>query len=231
MNNTSTNFTSPLCLIIDDDKHFRQILRMRVTNLSYNFNVVEKSDLASAREFLKTNSPNLVFLDQHLPDGLGHSLLEEEYLASSVVIALSSDESPELPIANLKKGARLFFQKAESSRSFFFPMIEALLARVELEHKKKMDGEINAQIETVKKLIKTLQHEINNPLGAVLGSLFLLKSEKSSEEDKNNAIQLLEESSSRIKNVLDSLASAPILKEVEKGPDLLFHIPGDKEWK
>lgn len=204
---------------------------MRVTNLSYNFNVVEKSDLASAREFLKTNSPNLVFLDQHLPDGLGHSLLEEEYLANSVVIALSSDESPELPIANLKKGARLFFQKAESSRSFFFPMIEALLARVELEHKKKMEGEINAQIETVKKLIKTLQHEINNPLGAVLGSLFLLKSEKSSEEDKNNAIQLLEESSGRIKNVLDSLASALTLKEVEKGPDLLFHIPGDKEWK
>lgn len=221
----------PVCLIIDDEKNFRQILRMRINALSYQFNIVEKVNLESAREFLSNNIPLLVFLDQHLPDGLGHSLLEEAHLSSSIVIALSSDESPELPVANLKKGARLFFQKSETSRSFFFPMIDALIARVELENKKKLEHETNAKISTVQKLIKTLQHEINNPLGAVLGSLFLLKSEKSSEEDKKEAIKLLEDSSSRIKNVLDKLASALTLEEVEKGPDLLFHIPGDKEWK
>lgn len=226
------NYTDmPICLIIDDDKNFRQILRMRVNSLSYKFNIIEKVNLDSAREFLNTNKPLLVFLDQHLPDGLGHSLLEENHLSSSIVIALSSDESPELPVANLKKGARLFFQKSETSRSFFFPMIEALIARVELEQKKKQEQEIHTKMETVKILIKTLQHEINNPLGAVLGSLFLLKSEKSSEDDKKEAIKLLDESSSRIKNVLDKLASAITLEEVPKGPDLLFHIPGDKEWK
>ena len=221
----------PDCLILDDDKNFRQIIKLRLNTISYKLNIIEKDSIASVKTYLKDHSPKLVFLDQHLPDGMGHNLLEEGNLSNSIVISLSSDESPELPVANLKAGARLFFQKPEVSRPFFFPMIEALIAREELEDNKRKEEEVKLQLDTVKTLIRTLQHEINNPLGAVIGSLYLLKSNKASDDDKKEAIKLLDESSSRIKSVLEKLGTALTLDSVEKGPDLLFHIPGDKNWE
>lgn len=221
----------PDCLMVDDDKNFRQILKMRLKSISYKFNLVEKDNITSALSYLNEGIPKLVFLDQHLPDGMGYSLLENGSLAKSIVISLSSDESPELPVTNLRGGAKLFFQKSEISRPFFFPMIEALIAREELNDAKKKEDDSKKQIETVKILIRTLQHEINNPLGAVIGGLYLLKSQNASEDDKQEAIKLLDESSGRIKKVLEKLGTALTLHQIEKGPDLLFHVPGDKEWK
>ncbi len=219
------------CLILDDDKSFRQILKMRLNTISYKFQIVEKGTIESALAYLKDNTPKLVFLDQHLPDGMGHDLLKSGALANSIVVSLSSDDSSDLPVTNLKDGAKLFFLKSEVSRPFFFPMIEALIARDELEHTKRKEEDSYKQIQTVKTLIRTLKHELSNPLGAVMGGLYLIKSPKTSEEDKNSAIKLLEESSARIKTVLEKLGDALTLDQVEKGPDLLFHVPGDKEWK
>jgi nitrogen-specific signal transduction histidine kinase len=85
-------------------------------------------------------------------------------------------------------------------------------------------------MEVVRKLVATLRHEINNPLGAVLGAAFLLKSDASASAEQKEAAALVEASGARIKHVLNEMASATDLEEVQKGPESVFHVPGDPAW-
>jgi signal transduction histidine kinase len=75
-----------------------------------------------------------------------------------------------------------------------------------------------------------LQHEINNPLGATFGATYLLKNLNSSEEDRQKAIELINESSKRIQQVLKQLVDTSELESVTKGGEELYQIPGDKKW-
>jgi nitrogen-specific signal transduction histidine kinase len=85
-------------------------------------------------------------------------------------------------------------------------------------------------VETVRTLAGTLRHEINNPLGAVLGAAYLLRNASSATAEQREAAQLVEESGKRIKHVLDQLCDSIALESITKANTKVFHIPGDKPW-
>ena len=93
----------------------------------------------------------------------------------------------------------------------------------------------DSKLDAIKTLISTLRHEINNPLGGIMGASYLLNIDTSAfSEDQIKALRLVEQSTKRIKTVIEQLyKTAEIeedIQEVKKGSETLFQIPGDPNW-
>lgn len=93
----------------------------------------------------------------------------------------------------------------------------------------------NAVIDSIKTHVGTLRHEVNNPLGAVLGAAYLLRMSEQATPEQKEAAELVERSGKRIKHVLDEICKAieleTPLQAVNKANQRVFHIPGDKPWE
>jgi len=219
-------------LIIDDDESFRHLLSLRLKKIFPGCSIKEIDNLKSARAFLKseTQSIDLVMLDQNLPDGRGLELLDEGLLADLAVLAVSSDDAPHIPGATIKAGAAYFLSKVHISEPLFEPLVRGVLDRNRLSReltKAKIDA---AKMDTIKTLVQTLRHEINNPLGAVMGAAYLVKTDKTLSKDQKEAAEIIESSSKRIQHVLQQLCDAASVEAMEKGGEVVFNVPGDKPW-
>ena len=221
-------------LIVEDDLDFKKLLEIRLKSFVPNSHITHCASIQSAIHFLESDEAlkiNLVILDQHLPDGRGLQLLTDGHLEGKSVLSVSSDDSPEIPGANFKAGAAFFLSKPQVSQPLFKPLINAIIERGKFESSLK-DAQLQVAVtESVKTLVDTLRHEINNPLGAVLGGAFLLKCNPSSNADQIEAAELIEQSGKRIKHVLEQIINASEQTAISKSTTKVFHIPGDKEWE
>lgn len=219
-------------LIIDDDESFRHLVQLRLKQIDPDLNLTIFDNITEARSFLKMSEEDfdLVVLDQHLPDGRGLELLQEGHFEDLAVLAVSSDDNPTIPGATIQAGAKYFLNKMHISEPLFKPLVQGILDRNRLMkelHQAKLKA---AQMGTIKTLVGTLKHEINNPLGAVLGSAYLIRTSQSLPEDQKKAAEVIESSGKRIQHVLQQLAEALSVEAVIKGEEEVFHIPGDKPW-
>lgn len=220
-------------LLIDDDANFRKLLEVRLRSFLSDPQFTAYSTLADARSGLRDNPEahfDLVVLDQHLPDGRGVELLKENFFADLAVLCMSSDCDPNLPGQTVLAGASYFLSKVHASEPLFRPLVEGLIDRNKIQRELTKMRTQAAVMESVRTLVMTLRHEINNPLGAILGGAFLLN-DKNASEDQRHAAKLVEQSGQRIKHVLEQLCSAVSFEPVSKGGHTVFHVPGDKEWE
>ena len=220
-------------LIIDDDKSFKRLLELRLKSFFPDVMITQFDSLSPAREFLKVSGAqqfDLIILDQNLPDGLGVSFLQEGWFQGLAVLTISSDTAPEIPGASVQAGSSYFLSKVQVSEPLFKPLIAGVIDRNRLQHKLNQHLIDSAVIDTVKTLVSTLRHEINNPLGAVLGAAYLLKTNPEAGSEQQEVATLVESSGKRIKHVLDELCKAIALEPVHKAKQKVFHIPGDKPW-
>jgi len=220
-------------LIVDDDQSFAKMISIRLQSWKSDIQILMATSLQQAREVLDAQKKPipLAILDQHLPDGLGYEISSHPALKETTILAVSADETPELPGQTVLAGAKHCLGKRQVTTPLFIPLIEAMLERTALE-KKLREGELNAtKMQTIKTLLATLRHEINNPLGAVLGATYLLQQQEELDEKQVEAIQLIERSGHRIKHVLQQLCEAAELEEVVKAHEQVYHVPGDTPWK
>ena len=220
-------------LIVEDDRSFQRILERRLQAWSERLAISAVSSLAEAEQLLQESAVefSLVILDQHLPDGAGVKLLEDPRLESAAVLAVSSDESPEVPARAVRSGALYFMSKRQVTQPLFTPLLEAVLERKQLEKELLAARMRESRMATIKRLLATLQHEINNPLGAVLGGTYLIRAKGDLGEEQVKALELVEQSGQRIKHVIKELCQAAELEEVTKGREKVFQVPGDKKWE
>jgi DNA-binding NarL/FixJ family response regulator len=224
-------------VIVDDDDSFRKLLIIRLNAFLENPEYTEYEDLQSARadeDTISKNPPDLVILDQHLPDGKGIELLEEGLFKNTLVLAVSSDASPEMPGRTVSAGAAYFLGKDQVRSPLFQPLVRGVIERNTLQ-RELTRSEIDKQVvDLVRTHIGTLRHEINNPLGAVMGAAYLLQNAASATEDQIQAAELVEKSGKRIKHVLDQICTAleqnNPLQQVTKANQKVYHIPGDTPW-
>jgi DNA-binding NarL/FixJ family response regulator len=221
-------------LIIEDDLNFKKLLEIRLKSIIPSIEIDHFSSIQSAIVFLEAHIEthiDLVVLDQHLPDGRGLQLLTDGHLEGRSVLSVSSDDNPDIPAENIKAGAAFFLSKTQVSQPLFKPLIHAIIERGKFETSlKKVELDL-AVSESVKTLVDTLRHEINNPLGAVLGGAFLLKCNPDANKEQIEAAELIEQSGQRIKHVLDQIVKASEQRAVSKSDTKVFHIPGDKSWQ
>lgn len=229
-------------LIIDDDPGFRRILEKRLASFLGPIQVTPFPSLGEARSFLKeartlssafepTISFDLILVDEHLPDGRGTQFVAEGWFRDLAVLSVSSDDAPEVPGASIQAGASYFFAKSDVSLPIFQYLVLGIIERNKLQRELEKVRLETALMDTVKTLIRTLQHEINNPLGAVLGAAYLLRTGDSLTSDQKRAAELVESSGQRIKHVLEQLCQAVKLDSVSKGNQTVYHVPGDKPWE
>ena len=219
-------------LIIDDDAAFARILQLRLKALLGPIEVTTAETLASAREVVQRERGfDLVVLDEHLPDGRGIELLKEGCFQDLAVLCISSDEAPEIPGETLRAGAAYFLNKLRVSEPLFAPLVRGVLDRNRLQRELGQARVQAAVMDTVRTLVTTLRHEINNPLGAVLGAAYILRSGRTLSEEQLQAAELVESSGQRISHVLEQLCRAVQIDRVKKGDQEVFHVPGDAEWK
>jgi len=220
-------------LIVDDDEKFAKLVEIRLLNWRIDLKITHVDSLKSARELLEAseNEFSLVVLDQHLPDGMGHTLADHPKIAKAAILAVSADQAPELPAQAVEAGAKHFLGKRQITEPLFIPLVRALLARKRIESELLRAQIHQSRMDTIKTLLGTLRHEINNPLGAVLGGTFILKSKGKLGNEQREALRLIEESGRRITEVLNSLCEAAELEEVMKGQEQVFQVPGDPNWE
>lgn len=219
-------------LIIDDDAAFRRLLELRLKSFLPGSEFKQVDSLTRAREFLNANQStfDLIVLDQHLPDGRGLELLAEGHFQDLAVLAVSSDTDPKIPGATLQAGATYFLAKRQISEALFQPLVLGLIERNKLQ-RELAELRLNMRVvDTIKTLVSTLRHEINNPLGAVLGAAYIMQSASNLNEDQKSAARVVESSGKRIKHVLDELCKTVLIEPVMKANEKVFHIPGDKPW-
>jgi response regulator of citrate/malate metabolism len=220
-------------LIIDDDAAFAKLLEKRVTAALGTAQIQSVRSLSAARELLKIggNSFDLVILDQHLGDGRGVELLQEGWFEGQAVLSISSDATPTIPGEVLKAGATYFIEKRAISDELFKPLVTGIVDRNTIQRELAQTQALQARQETVRTLVATLRHEINNPLGAVLGAAYLLKNAEGTTDSLKEAAELVEISGKRIKHVLNQLCAAFEITSVLKAQQNVFHIPGDSPWE
>ncbi len=217
-------------LVIEDDKSFAKLVELRLRAWKPDIKLSFADCLDSARNKLDAGEIfDFVVLDQNLPDGMGFELASHPGLQESTILAVSSDESPELPAQTVRAGAQHFLNKRHVSTPLFLPLLEALLERRTMSQQLR-EAELRAvKLKTLKRLIATLRHEINNPLGAVFGAAYLLKDGTVS-SSQAEALKLIEKSGTRIKTVIEQLSAAADLEEVTKADEEVYQIPGDAPW-
>jgi len=219
-------------LIIDDDLSFKRLLELRLKSFIPELVVTHFPALTPARQFLGQGHPafDLVILDEHLPDGRGVELLNEGRFKDIAVLSVSSDDDPAIPGASMQAGAAYFLSKVSVSEPLFKPLVRGIIERNQMQReltRAQMQAVVN---DTVKTLVATLRHEINNPLGAVLGATYLIRHTPAGSKEQAEAADLVEASGKRIKHVLDQLCTAVEVTPVSKADQTVFHIPGDTPW-
>ena len=221
-------------LIVDDDLDFKSLLIRRLKVCLEDLQVEDFDNITSARKFLenlKDRSFDLVVLDQHLPDGKGVDFLNEGWFAELAVLSMSSDEAPQLPGAAVKAGAMFFLSKTQVSEDLFDPLVKGLIDRNKLVQELRRVKDQALVSDTIKTMVATLKHEINNPLGAVLGAAYLMRQGAQVTDEQLEAANLVELSGKRIKYVLEQLCQAVDVEQVNKADRTVFHVPGDKKWE
>ena len=219
-------------LIVEDDPQFKLLIEMRLKSIIPGAIILHSASIRAARELLaQTSEIEVVLLDQHLPDGLGVELFNDGALDGKVVIAVSSDDNPDIPGNNVRLGAAYFLSKTQVSQPLFKPLIQAVITRAQLEKELIQSKLDQAVLTSIKTLVSTLRHEINNPLGAVLGGAYLLKLIPTNSPEQKEAAELVEQSGKRIKHVLEQIIEATKLEATDKANTTVFQIPGDPLWK
>jgi response regulator of citrate/malate metabolism len=220
-------------LIIEDDESFAEILECRLRSFIGDMKMQTFGNLADARAALADGREglfDLVVLDEYLPDGRGIDLLAEGWFNGLAVLAVSSDDAPELPGAFLQVGAAHFLQKMAVFEPLFKPLVQGILDRNRIQCQLQQARVDRAVMATVKTLLGTLRHEINNPLEAVLGAAYVLQTSPLSTAEQREAAALVDSSGKRIKHVVDELSKAVSLEKVTKAAQGVFQVPGDRPW-
>lgn len=113
-------------LIIDDETDICYLLSTLLKQKSFEPQFV--NTLSEAEEALKAISPKIVFLDNHLPDGLGINFLEhikQNYPDIKVVMITAHDTADARNFA-LKNGADLFIGKP-FTRDMVYSAVDEIL--------------------------------------------------------------------------------------------------------
>ena len=108
----------PLALIVDDEADICILLKDILQN---KFESSSVTSLAAANQYLQTNEPALIFLDNKLSDGFGIEnihVFKLKYPATKIIMISACDNLNEREIA-LHEGADVFINKPFSIKTIW----------------------------------------------------------------------------------------------------------------
>lgn len=206
-------------LLADDDDVARTLLAAVISDLGHEPVIAE--DGKDAWDNFQREPAPLVLLDINMPglDGLSVCRLIREHHAGRdtfVVIVTARDAREDLA-AVLEAGADDYVTKPSSP--------ENLRARLEIAQQRIVQNAARRAAESelararwlagIGETTIALEHEINNPLSALLGNAELLLMEKGLTEEQEQQVKVIREQATRIADVVRRLARLKNPRSVE----------------
>lgn len=159
-------------LIIEDDEDHafleEDILR---DELECDIEIIpDRASLTSE----KIKSANVILLDYNLPDATGEQILGYIREESDVpVIIITGDEHLDTAVKTLKQGATDFLVKSPQNIALLPTIVSRVYEehqnRNQLEKQKKERDMLTIKIETLRQVLTTLAHYINNSTTTIFG--------------------------------------------------------------
>lgn len=118
MTNTNTLNNNPAnkVLVVEDDGEMGLVLDMILSGKNIQLDYV--NCILAAEEYLETQQPSLILLDNQLPDGLGVdyiSYLRKKHPAIKIIMISGLGSARDVALAN---GAEMFFEKPFALEEF-----------------------------------------------------------------------------------------------------------------
>ena len=182
-----TTSPSEQILIVEDERLIRLSLRSRLER--EGFRVTEAENVAEARSILRQSPPDLILLDNKLPDGNGLSLLHEitEQQPGTAVILMTAYATVESVVEAMRLGAYTYLDKPfeiEDMVAHVKKGLESTALRRELDHLRRahsasVGGEF---VVTESQSMRTIMDDIRK-INQVPNSTVLLRGENGTGKD------------------------------------------------
>ncbi|MCD6374524.1 MAG: response regulator [Caldisericaceae bacterium] len=195
-------------LIVEDDPNYAFLEKEQISE-ELNFPVVLRSKAADI-EPVDVDNALVVILDFNLPDTTGAELLKKIRQQSDVpVILLTGQNDVEIAVQVLKSGANDFLVKSPQTLVLLPQVIKRTLNEYELKQKEKEEKILKerqkAQLETLRQILTTLAHYINNSTTTIYGYAQLSKNNPANLKTINKLIEISIKETKRITFVLQEL--------------------------
>jgi CheY-like chemotaxis protein len=198
-----------------------------------------ETTLAKAREAIRDSPPDLLILDRILPDGDGGQLCREikadPAMRDLPVVMLTARNRVEERVEGLMGGADDYIPKPYHSEELVarvYGCLRTLALKRELRHKAEELAQRNQElVEAQERIIRmerlaaigevglAIRHEINNPLGTILGyAQLLLLEAKSLPEEVRKRVEAISRGAVRIRDVVRHLEDLREERTVEYLP-------------
>lgn len=195
-------------LLVDDSPSDRELC-----TLMYEKNHYHVYALSSGRkcfEMIELEKPDVVLLDVVLPGEDGNEILTEirkKYSAVDlpvIMVTAKSDASDVIQSLNL--GANDYISKPVA----FDVAIKRIETQIQISNLTKQMGRLK-ELEGIKAIIATYNHEINNPLTIAIGKLDLIRSK----QDVDQNIDEVEKALWRINGIIKKARELIRAKSIE----------------
>src|SRR4051812_35858416 len=216
---------TPRVLVADDDPIVRLLVVAVLTELGLETEVA--SDGAEAWRIIQDWRPNLVVLDVDMP-GVGgvevcRRIRETDLQREVFVLFLAGRDQPEALEALLDAGADEFIAKPMSPEDLRARLMVARRRIAQDASQRRAEAELAKArwLSGIGEATLSLQHEINNPLSALLGNAELMQMELAERGEKNELLDVIHEQALRIAEVVRRLRRL-------KNPESVDYVGGSR---
>ncbi|MFH1700632.1 MAG: response regulator [Candidatus Zixiibacteriota bacterium] len=222
--------------LIEDNRYHAVLFEQTILEQYPDFEI---TTFMRGNDFLKVKDKtqfDLICLDYHLPDMNGLELLSmiRGDLTDIPIIVITGVGSEQTAVEAMKSGATDYITKNSNYISTIPRVIKQACQKQKLILKNRRLEEkarIAEKFETISTTTSTLNHEINNPLMSILGTVeLLLDTPGITDQEIKNKLEMIAGSAQRIKEITQKMASlntAPI-QQTPAGPMLKITRPGKR---
>ena len=206
---TETPAAAPYALVADDDPLIRTLLRAVLDGTGYEAELVDSG--TAAWERFTARRPTLALLDIDMPGMSGLEVCREIRAADpqrdTFILVITGHDAPEDLTAVLDAGADDYLTKPVSPEHLR-ARLRIAGRRIEQERaRRSAEQELQKArwLAGVGETTIALQHEINNPLSALLGHAELLMLDYQDRGERNEHVDVIQTQARRIADVVRRL--------------------------